>query len=72
MNKNWIVRAHAYDELNQMCQEAEVNSSSCMFHDHVYKWTTYLKDVNPGALEKALACLENFLKKVPAKLLLDH
>ena len=71
VSKNWNVRAQAYDDLNKLCVEASVNSKEPFFIDHVDKWKIYLKDTNPGALEKALGCLENFLKKIQAKVLLD-
>mmetsp|Transcript_34357 Transcript_34357/g.52650 ORF Transcript_34357/g.52650 Transcript_34357/m.52650 type:complete len:86 (-) Transcript_34357:6614-6871(-) len=64
ISKNWKVRSDAFDELTKMCTEASVNSSEGFFVDHVDKWNIYLKDTNPGALEKVLDCLAAFLKKV--------
>lgn len=71
VSKNWNVRAQAYDDLNKLCIDAQVNSKEPFFIDHADKWKIYLKDTNPGALEKALGTLENFLKKIQPKQLLD-
>jgi hypothetical protein len=35
-------------------------------------WKEILKDSNPGALEKALACLEKFLSKCRSAVILDY
>jgi hypothetical protein len=35
-------------------------------------WKEILKDSNPGALEKALTCLEKFLAKCRSTLILDY
>lgn len=58
VSKNWNVRAQAYDDLNKLCVDAKVNSKEPFFIEHADKWKIYLKDTNPGALEKALNCLE--------------
>ena len=71
VSKNWSVRATAYEELNKMCVDAKVDSKEPFFQEHVDSWKVFLKDTNPGALEKALDTLQNFLKKVPAKVLMD-
>lgn len=70
-SKNWSVRANAYDELNKVFADPACTGKEPAFSEYVGSWKDYLKDSNPGALEKALGCLENFLKKVQAKTLLD-
>ena len=72
VSKNWSVRANAYEELTTMCRNAERGSKAQFFRDHVDQWKVYLKDVNPGALEKALTCLEAFLDKIHKSLLVEH
>lgn len=71
VSKNWNVRAQAYDDLNKLSKDAAIDSKEPFFQAHVDQWKVYLKDTNPGALEKALDCLISFLNKVQAKVLLD-
>ena len=71
VSKNWSVRANAYDELKGLCEKATVDSKEPIFPENADKFKVFLKDTNPGALEKALDSLVEFLKKVPAKVLLD-
>jgi hypothetical protein len=63
VSKNWSVRANAFDELTALYKNSEPNSKSEQFRAHVDMWKVYLKDNNPGALEKILTCLEAFLDK---------
>ena len=69
VSKNWSVRAGAYEELTKLCQDAPKKSKADFFREHADQWKTYLKDSNPGALEKALTCLEAFLDKIHPSLL---
>ena len=71
VSKNWSVRANAYDELKGLCEKAVLDSKDPIFAENVDNWKAYLKDTNPGALEKALDCLVIFLQKVQAKTLMD-
>jgi len=64
VSKNWSVRANAYEELTKMCLDSERNSKADFFRAHACEFKVYLKDVNPGALEKCLTCLNAFLDKV--------
>lgn len=70
VSKNWSVRANAFDELNKMYLDG--SGSEPVYQDYVEQWKVFLKDTNPGALEKALTALENCLKKIKAKTLMDH
>jgi hypothetical protein len=69
VSKNWSVRAGAYEELTKLCQDASANSKAAHFNQHCGEWKVYLKDSNPGALEKALCCLEVFLDKIHPSIL---
>ena len=71
VSKNWNVRAQAYDDLNKLSVDATIDSKEGFFQTHVDQFKVYLKDTNPGALEKCLDCLVNFLNKIQAKVLLD-
>lgn len=64
VSKNWSVRSQAFDDLGKLCVNASVNSKEPFFIDHADKWKLYLKDTNPGALDKALTTLIDFLKKI--------
>ena len=57
VSKNWSVRANAYEELTKLCSDSTRGSKADHFKDHAGSWKDYLKDSNPGALEKALTCL---------------
>ena len=64
VSKNWSVRAGAFDELLKKCTDATVNSKEAFFDEFAGMFKTFLKDNNPGALEKALDTLDMFLQKV--------
>jgi hypothetical protein len=66
VSKNWSVRAGAYEELIGMCNDPKVavGAKNDFFNQHMSQWKVYLKDSNPGALEKCLTCLSAFLGKV--------
>lgn len=72
VSKNWKTRADAYDELSALCENAKVDSKEPFFSEYVIMWKEILKDSNPGALEKALACLEKFLSKCRSAVILDY
>lgn len=72
VSKNWSVRAGAYDELTKMCTDSAKKSKADFFKDHVGSWKDYLKDSNPGALEKALVCLQAFVDKIHKDLLPEN
>ena len=57
LSKNWSVRASAYEELTKLSQDSPKKSKADFFMNHIGGWKNYLKDSNPGALEKALTCL---------------
>jgi hypothetical protein len=61
ISKNWKTRADAYDELATLCDNSKIDSKEPFFSEYSIMWKEILKDSNPGALEKALACLEKFL-----------
>ena len=63
ISKNWKVRSNAFEELTKTFEDK--TSKDPIFYDHVDKWKDYLKDANPGSLEKVLECLTQFLNKVP-------
>ena len=71
VSKNWSVRAGAYEELQKMCTDPNVprGSKNDFFNQHFHEWKVYLKDSNPGALEKALTCLQAFLDKIHKSLI---
>jgi len=69
VSKNWSVRANAYEELTTLSKNASRGSKAEFFKDHIGSWKEYLKDSNPGALEKALNCLECFLDKIHKSIL---
>lgn len=71
VSKNWSVRAEAYAELTTMCKGSNRNSKADFFKEHCCMWKEYLKDSNPGALEKALNCLESFLDKIHPSILIE-
>ena len=72
VSKNWKTRADAYDELSDLCENAKIDSKEPFFSEYVIMWKEILKDSNPGALEKALACLEKFLAKCRSAVVLDY
>ena len=55
-----------------MCSDANPGSKAEHFNQHCSEWKVYLKDSNPGALEKALNCLEVFLDKIHASILVPN
>ena len=71
ISKNWSVRAGAFEELLNLCKAEQPNSKKDFFNAHVDQWKVYLKDSNPGALEKALVCLEAFLDKIRKQVLME-
>ena len=71
ISKNWSVRAGAYDELTKLCNDSEKNSKADFYRSHACEWPVYLKDSNPGALEKALVTLNAFLDKVHASIIVE-
>lgn len=65
ISKNWSVRAGAFDELTKKYKDASVNSKDEAFAQYIGMFkTNFLKDSNPGALEKALDCLKICLEKI--------
>ena len=69
LSKNWSVRAGAYDELTKMATDAPSGCKADWVREHLPQWKVYLKDNNPGALEKALNCFNIFIDKVHKSLL---
>ena len=70
VSKNWSVRAGAFDELTKKYTEAQVDSKDPAFQEYIGMFkSTFLKDSNPGALEKALDCLKACLEKIPQRTL---
>tara|TARA_B110000285_G_C14776755_1_gene446594 strand:+ start:249 stop:689 length:441 start_codon:yes stop_codon:yes gene_type:complete len=69
LSKNWSVRAGAYDELTKMSSDAPVGCKADWMKAHIGQWKVYLKDNNPGALEKALNCFNEFIAKINKALL---
>jgi len=72
VSKNWSVRANAYEELTKMSQDAQRGCKADFMRDHASSWKDYLKDSNPGALEKALTCLEAFVDKCHKSILAEN
>lgn len=72
VSKNWSTRASAYEELTKMSNDSSKASKAEFFKDHVGSWKEYLKDSNPGALEKALTCLLAFVDKIHPSLIVEH
>jgi len=72
LSKNWSVRAGAYDELLNLCKNDQPNSKKDHYNQHCAEWKVYLKDSNPGALEKALDCLLAFLDKIHPSILVPE
>ena len=70
VSKNWSVRANAFDELNKLYIDG--TGKEPVYGDHVDNWKLFLKDSNPGALEKALTAIESCLKKMTPKYMIDH
>jgi len=67
VSKNWSVRAAAFEELTVQIKGAP--SPSCdVFRDQAPEFKNYLKDANPGSLEKALDCLEAFASRAEKQL----
>jgi hypothetical protein len=64
VSKNWSVRAAAFDELKGLCAASKPKSKDAIFNDHCNLWKTYLKDSNPGALEKALCAMAAWVDKI--------
>ena len=64
LSKNWSVRAGAYDELTKMSSDAPDGCKADFMKAHIGQWKVYLKDNNPGALEKALNCFNLFIEKI--------
>ena len=69
VSKNWQTRANAFDELKGLCAASKAKSKDTLFNEHGDKWKVYLKDNNPGALEKALDALIAWLDKIHKDLL---
>mgnify|MGYP001084769841 CR=1 FL=1 len=72
VSKNWSVRANAYDELEGLLKGLKTKSKDGLICDHLDKWNLYLKDSNPGALEKALNALTIWLDKINPGLLVEN
>lgn len=72
VSKNWSVRANAYDELTKMSKDAQHGCKADFMREHAGQWTVYLKDSNPGALEKCLDCFTAFLDKVHPSIIMEH
>ena len=72
VSKNWSVRAGAFEELLTLSKDSTNNSKADHFNQHCSEWKVYLKDSNPGALEKALVCLEAFLDKIHPSILVPN
>ena len=72
VSKNWSVRANAFDELTTLSTNSDRNSKAEFFRSHASEFHIYLKDINPGALEKALTCLNAFLDKIHKSLIVEH
>ena len=62
-----VVGEGAFDELKEAFRNAAKKTDD-IFRDHSDLWKKYLSDSNPGALEKALEALEQFLNKGDPKL----
>lgn len=62
LSKKWNVRAAAYEELTTQIQNTH-DDSDPIFSIHAPGFKKYLADSNPGALEKALNLLSEFLRK---------
>jgi hypothetical protein len=71
VSKNWSVRANAYDELTKLSNDVQPGCKSDLFKEHAPQWKIYLKDSNPGALEKALTCLNAFIDKCHKSILAE-
>jgi hypothetical protein len=53
VSKKWNERAGAYEELSQLIKNI-TKSKDPLLYDHADAFKIYLKDSNPGALEKAV------------------
>lgn len=69
LSKNWSVRAGAYDELTKMSQDANPGSKAEFMKEHIGQFKVYLKDNNPGSLEKCLDCMNAFINKIHKSLM---
>ena len=66
------MRANAFEELTNICKDPSNTSNKPIFAEYAGEFKTYLKDSNPGALEKALISLEAFLMKVKGTVMVEH
>ena len=69
VSKNWSTRAAAFEELLGLAKASKTKSKDDLFRDHADMWKVYLKDPNPGALDKCLTALMAWLDKTHPSIL---
>lgn len=62
VSKKWNDRASAYEELSEEIKKVK-SAKDPLFSEHSEGFKKYLADNNPGALEKAVDCYIEFVKK---------
>lgn len=62
VSKKWNERAGAYEELTEQIKKVSKGKDPLLY-DHSEGFNNYLKDNNPGALEKAVDLFIEFIKK---------
>ena len=72
VSKAWASRKDAYVELMDKFKKSKINCADDLFREHAAKFHTYLADINPAALEKALECFTAFLDKIKPALLAEN
>lgn len=70
VSKKWNERASAYEELSEILKKV-TSSKDPVFYDHKEGFIKYLADNNPGALEKAVNCYIEYVKKAPDSVVRD-
>jgi hypothetical protein len=70
VSKKWNERASAYEELSEQIKKVK-KSNDPLFYDHTEGFKKYLADSNPGALEKAVECYVEFVKKASNSIISD-
>lgn len=70
VSKKWNDRASAYEELQEQIKKVK-SAKDPLIYDHSEGFKKYLADNNPGALEKAVDCYIEFVKKASNTIISD-
>ena len=69
VSKAWATRKTAFEELNGIIVKYEPSTNNQVMNEHAGKWSKYLAEPNPGALEKVLECFQTYIDKCDSSIL---